>query len=878
MNREELYSVNNIRKQFLNFYKSKDHMVGDSASLIPKDDKSLLLIAAGMAPLKKYFTGQETPPAKRYTTCQKCIRTNDIENVGVTARHLTFFEMLGNFSFGDYFKKEAITWAWEFLTKVMEIPEEKLWVSVYEEDDEAYDIWLKETTMTADRIVKLGKEDNFWELEVGPSGPDSEIHYDMGEEFGCGDPDCKPGCDCERFTEIWNLVFTQFDKDTEGNYNPLEHPNIDTGMGLERIAMTLQGKKTVFDVEPLRSIISMVEDLSGKKYGEDAKNDTAMKVIADHTRAVTFMISDGILPSNEGRGYVLRRLLRRALRQGKLLNIEGDFINDIIATVIKLWGEAYPDLVAKTDYILKVGKIEEDKFAKTIDQGLEMLQKEIASAKEKSQNSLDSNMIFKLYDTFGFPFELTEEILIEAGFEYKRDEVEAIMEESRQKARNARGSSGNAGWKDNNLNLDVDKTDFIGYEEFESDAKVLKIFVNDEERNELLADEDGIIVLDRTPFYGESGGQVGDTGMLENDKFSALVTDTKKSNDVFLHFVTVHEGMISVGDLITAKIDIDRRKDIGKNHTATHILHYALKKVLGSHVNQAGSLVNADRLRFDYTHFESVKAEELAAIEKLANEMIMSDSEVDIKVLGLDEAKKLGAMALFDEKYGDKVRVVSVGDSMEFCGGAHIDNSSKIGMIKILSEGGVASGVRRIEAVTGRSCLAHMNELSDICSELNKDLRATNSEIVSRVEGLKLEIKDKDKEIAKLKEEILKSNMGEIMDAYEEVEGVKIFTVKLDNKDVSQVREVIDKIKDKEESCIVLVASDCKTKVLLAAAVTKDLTAKKVSAGNIVKAAAMVTGGNGGGRPDFAQAGGKDPSKIEEAFKKAKEIAKEMLS
>lgn len=876
MDKEELYSVNNIRKQFLNFYKSKGHMIGASSSLVPKDDKSLLLIAAGMAPLKKYFTGQETPPSNRYSTCQKCVRTNDIENVGVTARHLTFFEMLGNFSFGDYFKREAITWAWEFLTEVMQIPGDRLWVSVYEEDDEAYDIWINETSVPAERIVKLGKKDNFWELEVGPSGPDSEIHYDKGAEFG---PDVKVGDenDGDRFTEIWNLVFTQFDKDKEGNYNPLAHPNIDTGMGLERIAMTLQDKETVFDVEPLRSIIRMVENLSGKKYGENAKNDTSMKVIADHTRAVTFMISDGILPSNEGRGYVLRRLLRRALRQGKVLNIEGEFINKIIATVIDLWGEAYSELIEKKDFILKVGKIEEEKFAKTIDQGLDILQKEIQKAEDESKDALDSRMIFKLYDTFGFPFELTEEIVNESGLKYNKDEVEAIMEESRQKARKARGSSGNAGWKANNLNLSVEKTEFAGYTDYSVAANVLKIFVNDEERKELLAGEEGIVVLDKTSFYGESGGQVGDTGNLLSENFSGEVTDTKKSNGVFLHFVTAHDGMISVGDKVNANIDVIRRKAIGKNHTATHLLHFALKQVLGKHVNQAGSSVTPDRLRFDYTHFEAVKPEELKKIEEITNSLILADEDVHVDVLPVAEAKKLGAMALFDEKYGDEVRVVTVGKSLEFCGGAHIDNSSKIGMIKIISEGGIASGVRRIEAVTGKACINYMEELSEICGELSKDLRVTNSEIISKVDGLKTEIKDKDKEIDGLKQEILKSNMGEIMDEYEEIEGIKMFTVKLDGEDATQIREVVDKIKDKEKSCIVLVASDCKTKVLLAASVTKDLVKKKVSAGNIVKAAAQVTGGNGGGRPDFAQAGGKDPSKIEEAFKKAKEVAKEML-
>lgn len=869
---EHKYSINNIRKKYLDFYESKQHLVRQSASLIPKNDKTLLLIAAGMAPLKKYFTGAETPPSKRMVSCQKCVRTNDIENVGVTARHLTFFEMLGNFSFGDYFKKEAIMWAWEFLTEVLEIPAEKLWASVYEDDDEAIKLWTTLTGVPEERIVRLGKKDNFWELEVGPSGPCSEIYYDNGPEFDCGNPNCKPGCECDRYTEIWNLVFTQYDKDANGVYHPLEHPNIDTGMGLERTAMTLQGKKSVYEVEPIFSILKKAEEISGVKYNSSEKSDTSLKIIADHSRAVAFLISDGVIPSNEGRGYVLRRLIRRALRQGKLLGIDKDFLTETVQVVIDNWKHAYPELSEKESYILKVVKIEEEKFRNTIDQGLEILQKEINTAKENGKDMLDAQILFRLYDTFGFPYELTEEILLENNFKLNKQEFLNIMEENKNIARQARGKSGNAGWKDSAISIEGIETEFVGYTEKSCESKILKIFVDDAEKEEASADERAIIVLDKTPFYAESGGQIGDTGKLISDNFDATVINTKKLNGVIIHEVIVNDGTISLGDKVLAEIDFDRRKSTAKNHTATHLLHKVLKEVLGEHVNQAGSLVSDDRLRFDYTHFELVDEETLREIEKRVNMAILSDYHVNTSIVSLDEARKQGAMALFDEKYGDVVRLIRVGDfSKELCGGTHIDETAKIGMFKIISESSIASGVRRIEALTGKAAIEYLNNANSIITELMQSVKSTREELLDKVLNLKKEIKDKEKEITKLNNEILKSNMDDILNKYEEINGTKVFTIKLKDTDANALRDIADRIKDKNPSCVIILASEFEGKVLFVASVTKDLNHKGIQAGNIVKQAAQIAGGGGGGRPDFAQAGGKDASKIDEALNAAKE-------
>lgn len=871
MDKLDRFSINNIRKQYLNFFKSKGHLTEQSFSLIPKNDKSLLLIGAGMAPLKKYFTGAEVPPSKRMATCQKCVRTGDIDNVGLTARHLTFFEMLGNFSFGDYFKEEAIVWAWELLTEVLKIDKNRLWVTVYLEDDEAEEIWHTKVGIPMERIVRLGKDDNFWELEVGPSGPCSEIYYDTGRE-GCGCPDCKPGCDCNKYIEIWNLVFTQFDKDEKGVYHPLPNPNIDTGMGLERVASVLQGKPTVYDVEPLIYIVNKVSEISKIPYGQKNQNDIAMKIICDHSRAATFMIGDGVIPSNEGRGYVLRRLIRRAIRQGKFLGIHNEFLTKTVKVVIDNWKEAYPELSQKESYILKVVSLEEEKFKITIDQGLELLMKEIQTLKETNQKVLDGKAAFKLYDTYGFPQELTDEILNENGFSLNKEEFLSVMEEHRQMARNARKSTGASGWKDNEFTLNTDKTIFTGYDNLTDNAEVIAIIVDSEQVNTINEGQSGIIVLDRTPFYAEGGGQKGDTGEFVSNGSLAKVTDTKKFNNaIYLHETNVVEGSISVGDKITADVNKDQRKNTAKNHTSTHILHKVLKEILGDHVNQAGSYVSEDRLRFDYTHFEAVDHETLKEIERRVNEAILSDYQVKTDILNIEQARKSGAMALFDEKYDEMVRVVSVGDfSLELCGGTHIDETAKIGLFKIVSEGSIASGIRRIEAITGRKAIEYLNEIHNLTDELSLSMKTTKDELLSKVNLLKKESKEKDKEIQKLNNEILKNNISQILEKYDEINGIKLFAVKFKDKDANSLREIADKIKDKNESCAVILASDLGDKVLFVSAVTKDLVNNGIHAGNMVKTAASIAGGGGGGRPDFAQAGGKNPEKIDQAIEEVK--------
>ena len=873
MDRLDRFSINNIRKEYLNFFKSKEHLTEQSFSLIPKNDKSLLLIGAGMAPLKKYFTGAETPPAKRMATCQKCVRTGDIDNVGLTARHLTFFEMLGNFSFGDYFKKEAIEWAWELLTEILKIDKDRLWVTVYLDDDEAAELWHNNVGVPRERIVRLGKEDNFWELEVGPSGPCSEIYYDTGDDRGCGSPDCKPGCDCNRYIEIWNLVFTQFDKDEKGVYHPLPNPNIDTGMGLERVATVLQDKPTVFDVEPLVFIVKKVEEISGVAYGSQKKSDVAMKIICDHSRAATFMIGDGVIPSNEGRGYVLRRLIRRAIRQGKSIGIHNEFLTKTVKVVIDEWKEAYPELGEKESYILKVVSLEEERFKITIDQGLELLMKKIQTLKDSNAKVLDGEDAFRLYDTYGFPVELTEEILSENGFELDKDAFASIMEEHRKMAREARLKTGSSGWKDENFNIDVPKTLFTGYENLtEDDAEVLAIIVDSEQVNTINEGQSGIIVLNKTPFYAESGGQLGDSGKISTPEGEAAVADTKKFNKIIhLHDVTMEKGSISVGDKVAAAVNADQRKNTAKNHTCTHLLHKVLKEMLGDHVNQAGSLVAHDRFRFDYTHFEAVTPEILKEIERRVNEAILSDYTVRTDILNVDEAIKSGAVALFDEKYDDVVRVISVGNfSKELCGGTHIDETAKIGMFKIISEGSIASGVRRIEAITGREAINYFNRLSDVADELSHAFKSSIDECVVKANAIKKELKEKDKEIQKLNNELLKQNLGNMLNDFEEINGVKLFAISLKDKDANALREIADRIKDKNESCAVLLASDLGDKVLFVSSVTKDLVQKGIHAGNMVKEAASITGGGGGGRPDFAQAGGKNPEKINDAIEAVK--------
>ncbi len=862
--------LHEIRKEYLEFFKEKEHLVVPSFSLIPKNDKSLLLVGAGMAPLKKYFTGELVPPKNRMSTCQKCIRTGDIDNVGKTDRHATFFEMLGNFSFGDYFKKEAIEWAWEFLVERLELPVEDLWVSVYEEDDETYEMWNKHIGVPEERLVRLGKEDNFWELEVGPSGPCSEIHVDRGIEYGCGSDDCKPGCDCDRFLEIWNLVFTQFDKDEKGVYHPLSHPNIDTGMGLERIATILEGTDNIFEVKEIKKIINKIESISNYKYGTNKEKDVSIRVITDHSRAMTFLVSDGVLPSNEGRGYVLRRLIRRAARHGKLLGINHEFLNDIVNTVIESWKVEYSELVDKKEQINKIIKAEEDKFQETIDQGIAILESYINEMVEDGTGSLSGERAFKLYDTFGFPLDLTKEILEERSFTVDEEGFNANMEEQRNRARNARADSGNSGWggKDNMDLFDKLSSEFKGYDYTDYKAKITRLFKDNKVVEELVEGEEGIIALDKTPFYGESGGQVGDTGTIENDDFMAEVVDTKHINDdLIVHYVRLLEGSAKSNSEVIAKVDDFKRNSLRRNHSATHLLHKALKEVLGSHVNQAGSIVLPNRLRFDFTHFEGISKEDLLRIEEIVNNKILEAMEVKTSILSLEEAQKTGAIGLFESKYADEVRIISMGDySKELCGGTHVDNTSKIGLFKILSEGGIASGVRRIEAITGLGVYDYLNELNSEIDEISHTLKSNRSSLLEKAQSLTEEIKLKDKEIEELKRKLATDIAQDIINSSIDANGVKIVTYKVENMDIDSLRNLGDEVRNKIGSGVVVLASVNGDKVTFLAMATKDLNAKGISAGNIVREVAKVTGGNGGGRPDMAQAGGRDATKVDDAL------------
>lgn len=862
--------LHEIRREFLDFFKEKDHLVMPSFPLIPKSDKSLLLIGAGMAPLKKFFTGEEKPPSKRLSTCQKCIRTGDIENVGITARHATFFEMLGNFSFGDYFKKEAIEWAWEFLTVNMEIPKEDLWVSVYEEDQKAFDIWLNDINVAAERIVKLGKKDNFWELEVGPSGPCSEIYVDRGHKYGCGLEDCKPGCECDRFLEVWNLVFTQFDKDAVGNYNPLSHPNIDTGMGLERLATVLQGADNIFEVREIRGIINKVEELSSYKYGTNKIKDISVRVITDHVRAMTFLVSDGVLPSNEGRGYVLRRIIRRAARHGKLLGIDSEFLTKIVEELINSWKVEYKDLEEKEVEIKNIIRAEEKKFQQTIDQGIEILNTYISHIKNKGKKILSGEQAFKLYDTYGFPLDLVKEILAERSLSLDEKEFNIKMEEQRQRARTAR-ESGDSGWGNN----DYDElfkgfdTSFEGYENIELSSRILSLFKDSQRVDELTAGDEGVILLDKTPFYGESGGQVGDRGIIKNDDFTAEVMDTKLNKDgVYIHLVKVMEGSASEGNKVLASIENTRRESLRKNHSATHLLHKALKEVVGQHVNQAGSIVLPNRFRFDFTHFQALTKDELARIERKVNEKILASLDVETIERSLDQAKEMGAIGLFDEKYDDKVRIVKMGDySMELCGGTHVLNTSNIGLFKIVAETGIASGVRRIEGITGISVYDYMLDIEEDLEKVSNVLKTNKNNLYDKSISIMEEIKLQEKEIQELEAKLSKDISKSLIDTARDIMGVPLITYKTDSMDINALRTLGDEIKSKINSGVIVLASTANDKLIFISMVTKDLIDKGIKAGNIVKELALITGGNGGGRPDMAQAGGKDISKLDYALK-----------
>ena len=877
----EWTGLNELREKYLSFFESKGHLRLPSFSLVPQGDKSLLLINAGMAPLKKYFTGELTPPRTRVTTCQKCIRTPDIERVGITARHGTFFEMLGNFSFGDYFKHEATAWAWEFCTKVLEMPADKIYISVYQDDDEAYDIWTKELGVSPDHMVRLGKEDNFWEHGAGPCGPCSELYFDRGEKYGCGSPTCGVGCDCDRYVEFWNLVFTQFDNDGNNNYTRLKSCNIDTGMGLERLACIMQGVDNLFEVDTVQNIMKHIMQIAGVKYHEDEKKDVSLRVITDHIRSTTFMIGDGVMPSNEGRGYVLRRLLRRAARHGRLLGIDGTFLYKVCETVIKENATAYPNLVEKHDLIVKVIKAEEESFNKTIDTGLNLLENIIAQSDSKVLSGADA---FKLQDTFGFPIDLTKELLEERGMSVDIDEYDRLYAQSRAAARAARKDAGAQAWKDSNVSFkDVGATEFVGYTDYSCDAEIKAIVTNGERDEFATADSEVVVVLDKTPFYGESGGQAGDTGVIKTDNATLEVTATGKTPDgVVLHIARFISGdSIALGDKVHAQIDVEKREATRRNHTAAHLLQAALRKHLGSHVEQAGQLVNSEEMRFDFTHFSALSGDELKAIEREVNEVILKGIPVETREMPIEEAKKLGAMALFGEKYGDVVRVVSAGDfSVELCGGTHADNTAKLGLFKIVSESSVAAGIRRITAVTGFGVLNHIENDERIMQSAAAAMKLGNvAELDKRAATLAAEVKAKDRELAELRSEISALKAGSLMDSATQVGGVRLITAEVEVSNPGELRSMCDTARDNGADIVAVFAGVNKEKGTLnfACACGADAIKLGAHAGNIVRETAKIAGGSGGGKPDSAMAGAKDASKADEALAAVDSIVSAML-
>ncbi|MGL5085755.1 MAG: alanine--tRNA ligase, partial [Clostridium sp.] len=846
--------ANELREAYLGFFEEKDHLKLESFPLVPKNDKSLLLINAGMAPLKPYFTGVQTPPRNRITTCQKCIRTGDIENVGKTSRHGTFFEMLGNFSFGDYFKEEIIAWAWEFITETLAVPKDKLYVTIYLEDDEAFDIWCSKTDVDPKRIFRLGKDDNFWEIGVGPCGPCTEIHFDRGNGVITTVEEFLKASDDDRVVEFWNLVFTQFDKDEEGNYNRLAKPNIDTGMGLERIATIMQGVNNIFEIDTVKNIVSKVCDLSGVKYGENPVSDISLRIITDHVKSVTMLISDGVQPSNEGRGYVLRRLLRRAARHGRVLGIKGLFLKDVVCAVVENYGDAYPKLKEDREYIEKIISLEEERFNETIDAGMNILASYIEELESAKETVLKGEKAFKLYDTYGFPIELTEEILEEKGMEVNKESFISEMNNQRQRARSARGESSYMGSDENPINK-IDSsinTEFVGYFETKTEASVVVLADENEIKSELVENEKGCIVTDSTTFYAEMGGQVGDRGIISSETGEAYVYNTKKNiGGKSVHYVEVKSGTIKNNQKVSMKVDVSRRSSICKNHTATHMLHEALKEVVGKHVNQAGSYVDDERLRFDFAHFQGLTEKELETVEMLVNRKIMEVFEVDTKLMTIEEAKNSGAMALFDDKYGDKVRVVNVGEfSKELCGGTHVSNAGEIGLFKIVGESGVAAGIRRIEAVTAINAIKYMDEKERILKEACNVLKCTEKDILKKILSQGSELKDKDKEILELKSKITSGAEDDILNSIKVIKDVNVISYALDNVDGNALRDLADKIRSKMQSGVVVLVSACNEKVNLIAMATKDAVSKGVHCGKIIKEVAAVVGGGGGGRPD----------------------------
>ncbi|MFR6268524.1 MAG: alanine--tRNA ligase [Mediterraneibacter faecis] len=876
------YGVNQLRKMFLEFFESKGHLAMKSFSLVPHNDKSLLLINSGMAPLKPYFTGQEIPPRRRVTTCQKCIRTGDIENVGKTARHGTFFEMLGNFSFGDYFKNEAIEWSWEFLTEVVGLDPDRLYPSIYEEDEEAFEIWNKKMGIPAERIFRFGKADNFWEHGSGPCGPCSEIYYDRGEKYGCGSPDCTVGCECDRYMEIWNNVFTQFDNDGHGHYSELEQKNIDTGMGLERLASVVQDVDSIFDVDTLKALRDHICRLADTEYGKDAQADISIRVITDHTRSVTFMISDGIMPSNEGRGYVLRRLLRRACRHGRLLGIEGSFIPELAQTVIEGSKDGYPELEEKKDFILKMIAKEEDQFNKTIDQGLGILAEMTAKMEAEQTTTLSGADAFKLYDTYGFPIDLTKEILEEKGMQVDEEGFHASMEVQRKTARAARGETNYMG-ADVTVYESIDPSitsTFVGYENLAWKSPIT-VLTSDTEIVEALSDgQRGTVFAEETPFYATSGGQEADTGIIRTAEGEFKVEDTVKLlGGKIGHVGVVIKGMIKTGDQAELCVNAEKRALSARNHSATHLLQKALRTVLGTHVEQAGSSVNEDRLRFDFSHFSAMTAEELQKVEEIVNEQIVAGLPVKVENMPIEEARKTGAQALFGEKYGDVVRVVNMGDySIEFCGGTHVKNTNEIMAFKILSESGVAAGVRRIEALTSKGLIRYYDNLEKKLNEAAKVLKATPDNLAEKIAHLTAENKALHSEVESLKSKLAQDAMGDVMNQVQEIKGVKLLAAAVDGVDMNGLRDLGDQLKEKLGDGVVVLASGNDGKVSLMVTATDAAMKQGAHAGNLIKAIAGLVGGGGGGRPNMAQAGGKNPAGIQEALKKAAEALEGQLS
>lgn len=855
----EWQSVNTLREKFLSFFEKKGHTRLPSFSLIPQGDKSLLLINSGMAPMKPYFLGQETPPNTRVTTCQKCIRTPDIDRVGQTARHGTYFEMLGNFSFGDYFKKEAIAWAWEFFTEELEMPVDKLHVSVYEDDDEAYQIWTQDIGVAPDHMVRLGREDNFWEHGSGPCGPCSEIYFDRGPDKGCGKPDCHVGCDCDRYVEVWNLVFSQYDSDGKGHYTEMQHKNIDTGMGLERLACVIQGVDNLFEIDTVQNIMQQVCDISGVKYHDNEKSDVSLRVITDHIRSATFMIGDGVTPSNAGRGYVLRRLLRRASRYGRMIGIHEPFLYQVVDTVVRENVIAYPELEDKRSYISKVVQEEERAFAKTIDKGIDMLSGIVTNLREKHQDEISGDDAFKLSDTYGFPIDLTEEIAKENGIHVDREQFTKLVEQQRERAREDYREKAGSSWAEESLQITASSTLFTGYSHFtEDDAKVLGIYKDGQSVTALQEGETALVLLDKTPFYAESGGQIGDSGTISTLNANFVVeTTSKTANGHYLHIGTMDTGTLQVGDLVTAHIDEQKRWAVMRNHTAAHLLQAALRQVLGDHVHQAGQLVNDTRCRFDFSHFAAMTKDEIYQVELLVNEKIMESIPVVTRELPIEEARKLGAMALFGEKYGDIVRVVSVNDySIEFCGGTHVENTSQLGLFRIVSESSVASGVRRIEAVTGTNVLHLMATYENTLQAAAHALKLTNiQDLVSHCSALIAENKEKDKQIESLQDQLSNAKLSDILSGATDVNGIKVVSAMMNGTTTQAMRQIGDKLKDQKEPLVAVLANVNGDKGTFLCACSKEAQAKGAHAGKIVQRVAAITGGKGGGKADSAMAG-----------------------